>query len=272
MIVGGGVACIAVALEEQPVDDLDPSLEAVDPAWSGCEVSRVPFEKGKVMAVARQRLMRTFKRRQQKRRTSQIDLVVRLFPRLPQKLCDRFTRTVRCHCQNVLPLKFRPERLASPPRRSTALTPGIGQMAWQPTATKQESIETKAVPCQFRMLLDIEGRGARDPFSLPERYRLKRHWLFLAALDLHKGNGWAPHGYQIDFSQPRTPARGQDPVALQPQPPGRQALRSPSAPIGGPAQPLLILHRRVPAPGPACKPAVAASLFRQRPRQPHHAG
>src|SRR5690606_38458458 len=105
-------------------------------------------------------------------------------------------------------------------------------MTRQAAPAEQEYIEAKTVAAELWVLLNKKLGSAGDTLSLAQRHRLQCLPFLLPALHLHEDNDVSACGNEIDFTQARTPAAGQNPIALQSQPPGRQAL-CPAAPVIG---------------------------------------
>ena len=109
--------------------------------------------------------------------------------------------------------------------------PDIGEMARQPAGHEEDRIDADVVA--FPGLARRQPRG-RDR-NAPQPVLVEGHrqpFLAGAGLDFDKGQSLSAAGDEVDLATGHARPLGKDPPTAQPQPPGRQPLRAPAAPLG----------------------------------------
>jgi len=109
--------------------------------------------------------------------------------------------------------------------------PDIREMAWQLAGQEENGVDADVV--------SVAHEARRQPLGgdddAAQAIVVERHggaFLGGAGLDLDKGDDFAAAGDQVDFAAGDAGAAGEDPPAMQPQPPGGEAFGAATALLG----------------------------------------
>lgn len=102
--------------------------------------------------------------------------------------------------------------------------PGARQVLGTPPGDNGDDVEPRVQPGEPRVSLE-EGLGGADDAAALAGGRRGEFAEVGPRLDLDEGQDAAPPGNEVDLADRRAVAAGDDPIAVQPQPPGAGRLR-----------------------------------------------